>query len=240
MVEHLVYTERVGGSSPSPPTRVRRAALFILLSLWGWAGVTTPSAAQLFGRGPMKFSVEELRGPECGAHCPKVVVAEGVIEEQTPEAFLEFARHAAFADGLRAVVFIDSPGGNVVASMELGTAFRKLRLSAIVANYESSGGFAGPVGGQCVSACVYALMGAVRRISPPISRIALHRMSIVGEQGGERRFADARLVGIVARYAQRMGVSPALVWAAESMPPDHVRILSQREMSAWRLATTRF
>jgi hypothetical protein len=65
-------------------------------------------------------------------------------------------------------------------------------------------------------------------------------MSIVGEQGGERRFADARLVGIVARYAQRMGVSPALVWAAESMPPDHVRILSQREMSAWRLATTRF
>ena len=27
LVEHLVYTERVGGSSPSPPTMQQRAAL---------------------------------------------------------------------------------------------------------------------------------------------------------------------------------------------------------------------
>jgi hypothetical protein len=27
LVEHLVYTERVGGSSPSPPTRRRQAGM---------------------------------------------------------------------------------------------------------------------------------------------------------------------------------------------------------------------
>jgi hypothetical protein len=209
------------------------AALLFLAS----CGAATMAQAD---RGPMTFFVAELAGPDCGAKCPKVVVAEGVIEEQTPDQFLDFARRAALADGLRAVVFIDSPGGNVVASMELGAAFRKLRLSAIVAGFASSGNLAGPVAGQCVSACVYALMGAVRRVSPPASRIALHRMSIEPEAGGARHFADARLVGIVARYARTMGVSPALVWAAESMAPDQVRVLSAREMRAWGLASSRF
>ncbi len=87
----------------------------------------------------MTFAVAELSGPECAASCPKVVVATGVIEPETPEEFLEFARRAAFADGLRAVVFINSPGGNVVASMELGFVFRKLGMAAIVAGYGQTG-----------------------------------------------------------------------------------------------------
>ena len=192
--------------------------------------------------GPMTFSIADLAGPECGERCPKVVVAEGVIEAETPEDFLRFARGAALAQGLRAVVFIDSPGGNVVGSMELGSAFRQLRLAAIVAGYARSGGLSGPVAGECVSACVYALMGAVRRVAPTMSRVALHRMSIAPEfgAGGVRRFADAHLVGVVANYAKRMGVSPNVVRAAEALAPDHVRLLSARELRAWGLATSRF
>jgi hypothetical protein len=52
-----------------------------------------------------------------------------------------------------------------------------------------------------------------------------------------RRFADTRLVDIVARYAQQMGVSPDVVIQAESLQPDHIRALSQREMRRWRLAS---
>jgi hypothetical protein len=238
LVEHLVYTERVGGSSPSPPTNSRRFGRTLAALVVGMS-VTFPVVARA-DRGPMTFAIAELGGPECGAKCPKVVVAEGVIEEQTADQFLEFAHRAALADGLRAVVLIDSPGGNVVASMELGAAFRQLRLSAIVAGFAQSGGQLGPTAGQCVSACVYALMGAVRRVVPPASRIALHRMSIEMADGGARRFADSRLVGVVARYAQRMGVNPRIVWAAESMAPDHVRVLTPRELRGWGLATSRF
>jgi hypothetical protein len=213
--------------------------LGLALVLGGWLACSGEAVAQ---QAPMTFRIADLSGPQCGMQCPKVVVAEGVIEAETPEAFLSFARSASLANDLRAVVFIDSPGGNVVGSMELGAAFRQMRLAAVVAGYAYSGGMEGPVAGECVSACVYALMGAVRRVAPVMSRVALHRMSIVPENdlGGARHFADARLVGVVASYARRMGVSPAVVRAAESLPPDQIRLLSARELRSWGLATSKF
>ncbi len=172
----------------------------------------------------MQFHVERLDDPSCGAKCPQVFVADGVIEPDTPLAFVEFARGAVITPGVRGVVLINSPGGNVLASMELGAEFRKL--------------------GECVSACVYALMGAVRRVAPSISRIALHRMSVMQRDGffgpESRRLADTDLVQLVARYAQRMGVDPAVVLTAESQSPDNIHVLSPREMRRWRLATSKF
>jgi hypothetical protein len=193
---------------------------------------------------PMNFRVARMDAPGCGAKCPEVVVADGVIEPETPLAFLDFAKTATLSHSLRGVVFLNSPGGNVVASMELGAVFRRLRLAAIVAGFSANGDLSGPVAGECVSACVYALMGATRRVAPPSSRIALHRMSVtLSDSSGTvaaRRFADTRLVALVAQYATRMGVSPALVWSAESLPPDHIHLLTQREIARWRLASTRF
>jgi hypothetical protein len=52
-----------------------------------------------------------------------------------------------------------------------------------------------------------------------------------------RRLADSRLVDIVANYARQMGVSPEVVRQAESLDPDHIRMLSSGEMRRWRLAT---
>jgi hypothetical protein len=45
------------------------------------------------------------------------------------------------------------------------------------------------------------------------------------------------MVGVLKRYAQRMGVSPALVGAAESLPPDTVHVLTREEMHRWSFAT---
>jgi hypothetical protein len=195
--------------------------------------------------GPMRFHVEPLQTASCGYNCPNVVVADGVIEPDTPQEFVDFARQAAHAPNLRAVMLINSPGGNVVASMEFGSKLRQLGMAAIVASYGYDGQRAGATAGECVSACVYALMGAVRRVAPAESRVALHRMS-VSQSGAptrghagfvSRRFADPRLVAIVARYARQMGVSPDVVIQAESLQPDHIRSLSQREMKRWRLAS---
>ena len=197
------------------------------------------------GSEPMHFQVEPLQSGNCGYNCPNVVVADGVIEPDTPEEFVDFARQVAHAPRLRAVMLINSPGGNVVASMEFGAKLRQLGMAAIVASYGNDGRRAGATPGECVSACVYALMGAVRRVAPAQSRVALHRMSVSqsraparGQSGFvTRRFADTRLVRIVARYARQMGVSPDVVIQAESLQPDHIRALSQREMKRWRLAS---
>jgi hypothetical protein len=196
-----------------------------------------PAAAE---QAPMTFRAVNFDSNDCGAVCPQVIVADGVIEAETPQAFADFARQEAKAPRLPSLIFMNSPGGNVVASMELGAEFRKLRAAVIVAGYASVGTLSGPISGQCLSACIYALMGATRRVAPPDSRLGLHRMSTPEGPGGAGGLADRRLVAILARYAAQMGVSPALVWQAESQTPGTLHILSPAEIAHWRLASTRF
>jgi hypothetical protein len=48
------------------------------------------------------------------------------------------------------------------------------------------------------------------------------------------------MVAVLGRYARRMGVDPALVQRAESLPPDTVHVLTREEMRRWSLATSQF
>jgi hypothetical protein len=234
-----VCTER-GDSSPSPPTsrRFSRAAAVALFAL---CSLLLPTAAR--AEDSMTFHVEPLETSGCGARCPHVIVAEGVIEEDTPRAFVDFLRSDSSDAKLRRVVFFNSRGGNVVASMVFGHILRELRIAGVVGRFERGTAYVG----ECLSACVYAMMGAVHRVAPPGSEVALHRMSIVETEaegwGGNRvtrSFADAPMVAVLKRYARRMGVSPALVGAAESLPPDTVHVLTREEMRRWSFATSQF
>jgi hypothetical protein len=246
LVEHLVYTERVGGSSPSPPTTgrsSRRAGLALALLV---LAVFAPRPT-LADSGSMTFRVEPLETGGCGARCPHVIVAEGVIETDTPQAFVDFLKSGGSDGSLRRIVFFNSRGGNVVASMVFGHILRELRVAGIVGRFDA-GNAGPPLVGECLSACVYALMGAVRRVAPPGSEVALHRMSIVESEAGgwggtshvTRSFADAPMISVLKRYARRMGVNPALVGAAESLPPDTVHVLTRDEMRRWSFATSQF
>ena len=235
-MDALVYTERVGGSSPSPPTIRRRALASVfglILAAWGLA----PMDAAFAEGASMTFRVEPLEAGRCGARCPHVIVADGVIETSTPQAFVDFLKSGAEDRNLRRIVFFNSRGGNVVASMAFGHILRELRVAGVVGRFHISGD-SGPYVGECLSACVYAMMGAVRRVAPPASVVALHRMSAPSPMSSD--LAEPRLVALVARYAQRMGVDPALVRSAESLAPGAVRVLTRREIRAWRLATARF
>jgi len=222
--------------------RIFERLRFVALASVAALALAGPARA---GSGPMQFRVEPLQMAGCAERCPNVVVADGVIEPDTPQQFVDFARAAARAQNLKSVMLINSPGGNVVASMEFGARLRQLGMAAIVASYGYDGMRSGPAAGECVSACVYALMGAVRRIAPEQSRVALHRMSVSyaetptrGRIGSvSRRLADGRLVDIVAKYARQMGVNPEVVRQAERGDPDHVQMLSAGEMRRWRLAS---
>jgi hypothetical protein len=245
LLRNIVYTERVGGSSPSPPTRwLSLSALVVSIAFLG--AVVTPAKAQSHGPS-MSFRVAPLESHECGRHCPDVIVADGVIEAQTPQAFVDFLKSGNSDSKLRRIVFFNSRGGNVVASMVFGHILRGLHIAGVVGRFEADGD-PGPYVGECLSACVYALMGAVRRVAPPGSEVGLHRMSIVESEGGgglfgshvQRSFADAPMVAVLGRYARRMGVDPALVRRAESLPPDTVHVLTRDEMRRWSLATSQF
>ena len=179
----------------------------------------------------------------CGADCPIVIAATGQITQSTPGRFLDFIESHSNGD-LHAVVFLDSPGGRVVASMELGTLLRKIGAAAVVARvYPDGQGGTVMTNAQCFSACVYALMGAKKRVIPAASQIGIHRMFVyedsVDASGTailrHRRFDNGNMRSFLEDYSSEMGVSPGLIAAAETVPSSQLKILTRNEIRRWHL-----
>ena len=99
------------------------------------------------------------------------------------------------------------------------------------------------VNAQCFSACVYALIGARKRVIPRQSQVGIHRMFLsvdgvdpaaeaaVRAQHGNNRDMQAFL----SRYTSKMGVSPDLIARAERIPSQSLYILSQADIRRWHL-----
>jgi hypothetical protein len=254
LVEHLVYTERVGGSSPSPPTSApnanrKRLAIAVALAAFLISAGSFAQMGSAWAQGaPMSFHLARVSEGDCTRDCPQIIVAEGVIEEDTPQAFIDFVRSAATQRGARGVVLLSSPGGRVVASMRLGAALRKMRAAVIVARSWREGDRDLTLAGPCMSACVYAMMGGVKRIVPAQSSVGIHRMS--REDASEswaraphsttRSYASSDMVKALADYAAEMGVNPAVIRTAEGISPEEIHILSPAELQRWRVASPRF
>jgi hypothetical protein len=194
----------------------------------------------------MTFRLIDFGDPaKCRSACPQVIAADGEIRSSTPQAFLDFIGSKIASGRLHSIVLINSQGGQVVASMELGRAFRTIGAAVIVARAPPGRAVTdGAVySGRCYSACVYALMGAATRVAPPQSKVGIHRMFMFESNrtpdtpaGLSRVYAAAPLVARLSDYAQAMGVSPELVWTAEKIDPDKIRVLSGTEMRRWKLA----
>jgi hypothetical protein len=185
----------------------------------------------------------------CGQRCPEVISAEGEITNDTPRAFLAFVAHNLDDGRMRSVVFLHSPGGGVAASMRLGEIFRKMKVLAIVARMLPARGATMPLAdARCFSACVYALMGAKKRVVPPSSLVGIHRMffydysrdPLTGEETARRTLGTKDFVAKLSDYARSMGVSRDLVRTAETIDPDHVHIVTPRELRRWRLGSQKF
>lgn len=184
----------------------------------------------------------------CGQNCPAVIAVDGEITNNTPGAFIDFLQRNAAQTRLHAVVLMNSPGGKVVASMELGKILRHLGAAVIVARAGGGEANGSLLAGRCFSACVYAFMGGRKRVIPPQSEVGIHRMFTydygVDPSGlfGERHqhFDDGGMAAVLSRYTGRMGINPQIIAMAEHITPDRIHIVSRSEMTRWRLATARF
>jgi hypothetical protein len=196
----------------------------------------------------MSFRMVTLGG-RCKSACPQVIAAQGEIVEDTAGAFLSFVQQNAVSGEIHSIVLLDSPGGKVNASMELGRLLRRLGAAVIVArpsaNTESTGDL---LSGRCYSACVYALMGGRKRVIPALSSVGVHRMYnyvlAPNPAGGEplrrRNYDDGNMRSRLLRYSRKMGVSNDLINFAERTPPDRLHVLSRDEIARWRLGSGRF
>ena len=190
---------------------------------------------------------QEMSFRVIGAPGARVIAVQGEINDDTPDAFLNFVTENVGGGHVHGVVLLDSPGGKVVASMELGRAIRRLGMAVVVARPagDPERSALSLASGRCYSACVYALMGGTRRVVPPGSKVGVHRMFNYSTnfdlaEGGvvrERNLDDGGMRATLSDYARSMGVSTDLVMLAERTSPDQLYMLTGADIARWRLAS---
>lgn len=213
--------------------------------------------AALFPAFAMEFASVPLEKDCSSTHCPRAMIAEGEISDDSPAKFTRFLRQEMQVPGLHALIFLNSPGGNVESALKLGALLHEAGASAVVGRpvVGVSAGSASSrrraaqtmglsvVPGQCASACVYTLMGAKKRMVPEGARLGVHRMSarihMHAPEGGHnlqsRIFAGESELRTLRDYAARVGGSQDLISLAESTPHDRIRVLSADEIRRYRL-----
>ena len=125
-------------------------------------------------------------------------------------------------------VYFNSPGGSLIAGMEIGRLLRQRGFDTHVGKRTTD--VHELVGGVCYSACPFAYAGGVRRY--------LERDSVLGVHLAKNRVplpagsSFDRLVSQQAtEYLVAMGVSPELFAIMSQVPHDEIRSLSREAAS---------
>lgn len=158
--------------------------------------------------------------------CTFTVKLRGAIDASRLELLRHARKRRAAAQRSlgRAVALridLDSPGGALFPALEIGRLLREERASVRVRD-----------GASCVSACVFALMGATERDVDAGAGIAIHRPSLGSEK--DDATVDAMSAQLV-QYAQQMNVARGLVDDMMRIPADRLRWLRPADLVAYGL-----
>ena len=97
-----------------------------------------------------------------------LVYLDGTIDDDAPN------RLSTALDGVagKIAVWLNSPGGNLFAGMELGRIIRKHGAGTHIIDHRTV------LPGQCYSACALAFLGGVSRFIDNAARYGVHRASL--------------------------------------------------------------
>lgn len=126
-------------------------------------------------------------------------------------------------------IYLDSSGGDIYAAMEIGRLIRKARASCVIST-----------GAKCYSACVFVLAGAVKRYVTD-DQVGIHRpySTYVGKRDYESTQNEYRRTETAVRdYLREMNLPEQLFEAMVLVPPEKIRILSDKELQAFGLSGT--
>ncbi len=183
----------------------------------------------------------------CGKVCRVWISAVGPVTERTPRDFQSFAGK----QGVRgAIMVLDSEGGSVVDTIELGRALRQLEITTTVGKTVT-----GPAAGggtvtkispsaSCESMCAFVLLAGVRRYVPPEARVLVHQIWLAKKReraetasyAAEELVVVERDIGRLAHYTIEMGGDIELLETALRVPPwEPLYRLSGDEVRRMRL-----
>jgi hypothetical protein len=167
----------------------------------------------------------ELPRGRCQESCRRWISAVGPITDETPNDFQTFAN----ADTVRgATLVLDSGGGSVAATLELGRTIRRLGIKTTVGRTVPSGAGVATVSpdASCSSMCVFLLLAGVKRSVSATAQVNVHQIWITKKrnrmQANSYDAEDiARIqtdIGKLARYTAEMDGSAELLEIALRVP----------------------
>jgi hypothetical protein len=202
-------------------------------------------------RQPMIFFVARGEPGACGPGCSEWIAAEGMIDPDASKRLRDFVGNLPRRD---LPIFFNSTGGLAGQAVLLGEAMREYRTTAGVGRTMPEG-CRGSVNeacrriikskrehkarlvtasARCLSACVYALVGAsVRRVARD-AQLGVHTLRMPAHAGTEPQgpqMSVAEAHHLLKRYMIEMGVDPALIDVAAKVSADRVRFVSRDEIA---------
>jgi len=221
------------------------AALCIaLLGLTAMLGDSARAGVALEPRKlPMKFS-----WVACQPNCRGWVSAIGIVTPDTPRDFDAFARGRQLGG---ATIVLDSLGGSVNESIELGRRWRNLGALTTVGvsvqtnTAQSAPSKMAPVA-YCESMCVFLLLSGKTRYVPETAHVRVHQIWI-GDRANDAKAATysaddlmivERDIGRLAKYTFDMGGAGDLLSLSLNVPPwEDLHELSREELRLTQVVT---
>ncbi len=172
----------------------------------------------------MSFEKQERCIDGLNPKCQVIILASGQIHKDSANQFKAFAKE--FQRGTW--VAISSPGGNLIAGMQLGIAIRESGFNTTIGNTD----FSPP---DCLSACAYAFLGGITRKLTPGSRYGLHQFRGTDQ---EINTADTQKISAtLGKYLDVMGVDRRLLDYAQMTSSDKVTILTLAQAQLLKVDT---
>jgi len=172
---------------------------------------------------PPDFPTQVALGPHW------TVYLDGIIDDDAAERFAEEIAKNGVNQG---DVFLNSPGGNLLAGMKLGRLIRKHGLITHIAK-ETIGTQRGATG-ECLSACVFAFVGGYYRFQTRDSMIGVHRFSRLSPSTADLDLAQM-VSGTITAYLSEMGVDIALFELMSRVGKDEIYLLPPTEAKRLRV-----
>jgi hypothetical protein len=148
-----------------------------------------------------------------------LVYLDGRIDADAPD---RVSKSLDGADG-KIAIWLNSPGGNLFAGMQLGRVIRKHGASTHIIDSRTL------LPGECYSACSLAFLGGAFRFNDNGGRYGVHRASLQsGPTTGDRDLGPD-LSAAVKGYIREMGVDARLFDLWVKAGPDAMYVLSHQQ-----------
>jgi hypothetical protein len=172
------------------------------------------------GPGDPPMTIAVVPGSESGVFRDTALVyLDGSIDAGAPD------RLSSALEGLdgKIAIWLNSPGGNLFAGMQMGRIIRRHGASTHIIDHRTLRA------GECYSACGLAFLGGVDRFNDNGGRYGVHRASLTGEAASAEPGVQRQFNVAIESYLREMGIDARLLDLWMKAAPDQMYLLSRQQ-----------